>query len=63
VPAEVLAAGHDALALPAMEISATAIRAAVAARADISQLVPPGVARYIEINGLYLSEPGPDHRS
>jgi nicotinate-nucleotide adenylyltransferase len=39
--------------LPMLDISATAVRQAVAAGADISKLVPPQVARYIETHGLY----------
>jgi nicotinate-nucleotide adenylyltransferase len=44
---------HRAVPLPMLDISATDIRARVAAGQDISQLVPPQVARYIETNGLY----------
>ena len=41
------------LALPDMPDSATAIRARAAAGEDISQLVAPGVASYIERHRLY----------
>lgn len=44
---------HRVVPLPMLDISATAVRQAVAAGADISQLVPPQVARYIETHGLY----------
>jgi nicotinate-nucleotide adenylyltransferase len=39
--------------LPMLDISATHIRARIAAGQDISQLVPPEVARYIETHRLY----------
>lgn len=55
VNAEVERAGHHALALPMMDISATAIRARVAAGRDICDLVPPEVAGYIARHGLYRS--------
>ena len=45
------------LLLPMLDISATDIRQRVAAGADISQLVPPEVARYIESHGLYRATP------
>ena len=51
--ADVLAHPHKAVPLPMLDISATDIRQRVAAGADISQLVPPQVARYIETHGLY----------
>jgi nicotinate-nucleotide adenylyltransferase len=41
-----------------LDISSTAIRAHVAAGQDISQLVPPGVARYIESQRLYAGLQG-----
>lgn len=44
---------HRMVPLPMLDISSTDIRARVAAGQDISQLVPPGVARYIETHGLY----------
>ncbi|AEG93212.1 nicotinate-nucleotide adenylyltransferase [Ramlibacter tataouinensis] len=39
--------------LPPMPVSATGIRARVAAGQDIAELVPPGVARYIDRHHLY----------
>ncbi len=51
--AAVQAVPHVAVPLPLLDVSATDIRARVAAGQDISQLVPPGVARYIETHGLY----------
>jgi len=39
--------------LPAMPVSATEIRARVAAGLDIAPLVPPGVASYIAQHSLY----------
>ena len=52
--AAVLAFAHQVVPLPMLDISATGVRQAVAAGADISKLVPPQVARYIENHGLYL---------
>ena len=46
---------HRMVPLPMLDISSTDIRHRVAAGQDISQLVPPGVARYIETHGLYRS--------
>ena len=46
---------HRMVPLPMLDISSTDIRARVAAGQDISRLVPPGVARYIETHGLYRS--------
>jgi nicotinate-nucleotide adenylyltransferase len=43
------------LALPPLDIAATTIRRRAAAGQDISQLVPPQVASYIETHGLYRS--------
>jgi len=51
--AEVLAFPHRMVPLPMLDISSTDIRCRVAAGHDISQLVPPVVARYIETNRLY----------
>jgi nicotinate-nucleotide adenylyltransferase len=59
VPAEVLAFGFAPIPMPPQPVSATEIRRRVAAGEPISQLVPPGVARYIESHGMYL----PDRRS
>jgi nicotinate-nucleotide adenylyltransferase len=39
-----------------LDISSTAIRDDVAAAQDITQLVPPAVARYIESHGLYQAQ-------
>ena len=46
---------HRMVPLPMLDISSTDIRQRVAAGADISHLVPPVVARYIETHGLYRS--------
>ncbi len=43
------------LQMPAMDISATGIRARVASQQGIAPLVSPAVARYIEDNHLYQS--------
>ena len=50
---EVQRFSHRAVPLPMLDISSTAVRQRVAAGQDISQLVPPQVARYIEQHGLY----------
>jgi nicotinate-nucleotide adenylyltransferase len=57
VPAEVLAHGFVPIPMPLHDISATEIRRRVAAGQDISQLVPPGVAGYIDQQGLYRPDP------
>ncbi len=44
---------HRAVPLPMLDISSTDIRARVAAGQDISALVPPAVAGYIETHRLY----------
>ena len=44
---------HRAVPLPMLDISSTDIRERVAHGQDITQLVPPAVARYIESHGLY----------
>ena len=46
---------HRMVPLPMLDISSTDIRRRVGAGADISPLVPPAVARYIETHGLYRS--------
>ncbi len=46
---------HRMVPLPMLDISSTDIRQRVRAGADISHLVPPAVARYIETHGLYRS--------
>ncbi len=53
--AAVTAHPHQAVPLPMLDISSTAIRDAAAAGRDISQLVPPAVARYIDSHHLYRS--------
>jgi nicotinate-nucleotide adenylyltransferase len=59
---EVRRATHRVVPLPMLDISATEIRRRVAAGEDISTLVPPDVARYIETHRLYrAAESG--HRS
>jgi len=50
---EVQAFPHRMVPLPMLDISSTDIRQRAAAGLDISQLVPPAVARYIETHGLY----------
>jgi nicotinate-nucleotide adenylyltransferase len=49
----VLRQPHQVVSLPLMDVSATDVRARVAAGQDISALVPPEVARYIESHQLY----------
>jgi nicotinate-nucleotide adenylyltransferase len=46
------------LALPPMPVSASDIRARVAAGLDIAALVPPRVAAYIYQHGLYRAAAG-----
>ena len=53
VNAEVLRHPHRAVPLPMLDISSTDIRLRVAGAADITTLVPPDVARYIESHCLY----------
>jgi nicotinate-nucleotide adenylyltransferase len=53
---EVRAFAHRVVPLPMLDISSTAIRTLARQGADISKLVPPAVARYIETQALY---PGP----
>ncbi|MDE2079743.1 MAG: nicotinate-nucleotide adenylyltransferase [Burkholderiales bacterium] len=50
---EVQACAHRMLPLPMLDISSTDIRRRVAQGRDIAQLVPPQVARYIDLQGLY----------
>jgi nicotinate-nucleotide adenylyltransferase len=54
----VRAAAVRPLALPPMQISASDIRALVAAGMDIAALVPPAVALYIRQQGLYRPATG-----
>lgn len=49
---------HRVVPLPMLDISATAVRKRVAAGQDISTLVPPEVARYIDSHRLYRAGPG-----
>ncbi|MDZ7589478.1 MAG: nicotinate-nucleotide adenylyltransferase [Rubrivivax sp.] len=49
---------HCVVPLPMLDISATAVREGVAAGRDISSLVPPEVARYIDSHRLYRARPG-----
>lgn len=57
-PAAVPAHPHHVLPLPPRDVSATALRARVAAGASIADLVPPEVARYIDHHGLYRAASG-----
>lgn len=52
---EVLRFPHRVVPLPMLDISATEVRARVAAGLPIDSMVPPAVARYIETNRLYRS--------
>lgn len=49
---------HRVVPLPMLDISATAVRKRVAAGQDISTLVPPEVARYLDSHRLYRAGPG-----
>lgn len=49
---------HRVVPLPMLDISATQVRERVAAGHDISTLVPPDVARYIDSHRLYRAGPG-----
>lgn len=55
---QVLRFRHVAVPLPMMDISATDIRARVAAGQGIDDLVPAGVARYIDRHRLYRGPHG-----
>ena len=48
-------ARFERIELPAMDLSATDIRMQAARGIDISDLVPPAVARYIDLHHLYRS--------
>ena len=56
VHADVLRRAHDAVPLPMLDISSTAIRRRVAAGQAIDHWVPPAVARYIDQHALYRSD-------
>ena len=58
IDARVRAAKRVALALPPLAVSASDIRARVAAGLDIAALVPPAVALYIHRQGLYRAATG-----
>jgi nicotinate-nucleotide adenylyltransferase len=52
---DVKALAHHVVPLPMLDISSTQVRQRAAAGQDITPLVPPAVARYIETHGLYRS--------
>ena len=54
---EVQRFAHRVVPLPMLDISATDIRERAQVGADISQRVPPDVARYIETHRLYSTGP------
>ncbi len=58
VDPEVLRCPHQSVPLAMLDISATDIRARAAAGLDISSLVPPQVARYIDSHRLYAANSG-----
>ena len=58
VDAEVQRFAHRSVPLDMLDISSTEIRRLAAAGADISNLVPPRVARYIDSHRLYRASPG-----
>lgn len=55
---DVLAFPHRVVPLPMLDISSTDVRERVAQGRDISTLVPPEVARYIDSHGLYTATTG-----
>lgn len=55
LPALPPGARFESLELPAMDISATDLRSRAARGEDLSRLVPPAVARYIDQHHLYRS--------
>ena len=55
---EVRRASHRVVPLPMLDISATQVLERAAAGQDISTLVPPEVARYIDSHRLYRAGPG-----
>jgi len=60
---EVRAHPHQMVPLPMLDISSTEVRRRAALGQDITELVPPGVARYIDLHRLYLgtAEGGLNH--
>ncbi len=58
VHADVQRFPHRSVPLPMLDISSTDIRRRVAEGRDISTLVPPDVARYIDQHALYRAAPG-----
>ncbi|ODV11598.1 MAG: nicotinate (nicotinamide) nucleotide adenylyltransferase [Rubrivivax sp. SCN 70-15] len=55
---EVLRFPHRSVALPMLDIASTEIRRRVASAADVSELVPPEVAGYIDRHALYRAASG-----
>lgn len=55
---QVRRAGHEAVALPMIDLSSTDIRARRGAGQGIDALVPPAVARYIDQHHLYRGTSG-----
>jgi nicotinate-nucleotide adenylyltransferase len=55
---EVLRHAHRMVPLPMLDVSSTEIRQRVAAGLDITELVPPPVARYIDQHALYRAATG-----
>lgn len=56
---EVQRAATVRVPLPPMDLAATTVRERVAQGQGIADLVPPEVARYIDLQGLYAPQPGP----
>jgi len=54
---QVRAFEHEAVHLPLMDVSSTEIRERLQAGLAIADLVPPGVARYIDLHHLYRVGP------
>ena len=54
---DVMRQPHRVVPLPMLDISATEVRARAATGQDLTPLVPPEVARYIESHGLYRPAP------
>jgi nicotinate-nucleotide adenylyltransferase len=55
---DLIRAEQRTLSLPMMDVSSTEIRTRIAQHRPIDDLVPAGVARYIEEHGLYPGQPG-----